>query len=559
LSTSDREALLADAPERGESAPSEAREVAISVSEPALPAEAPGADAEYVLHAETPRILVVDDEKVIREILADFLNMEGYVVHTVEDGVEAMKELHRRSYNLVISDLKMPNMGGLELIQKITEESIPVLTVIMTGFGTVETAIEAMKKGAYDYILKPFKVEEVVHIVQRGLDRQRLQHENIRLKDALSIYKISEAIATSLSVDTVLDLVLDATIETVDADVVSLLLEDPEQEGRFVERMRKVSERAQPGIEAPALNLDEVLPIFQEDRPLLVHGSRSYRFLAAPPDLERRLVSFCSIPLKLKGRIIGMLNAYSYTRGRKFSEGQRKMLYVLASRAAVSIENARLYENLVDANKDLTRANVSLEENFKQSIIGFAHALEESDRYTRGHSERVALYARLIAVGLRLSGPEIETVVKVGLMHDVGKIGIRNDKLNKPGKLTPEELAMFRSHPAKGKRILEPIPFMRDIVPGCYCHHEAWDGSGYPQGLMGDRIPLIGRVVAIADAYDAMTSDRAYRKALPHEIACGELERCVNSQFDPEIVPVFLTQIEEFRKFEALAGRFIPR
>jgi response regulator RpfG family c-di-GMP phosphodiesterase len=541
--TGGRDALLADA-----AAQQEAEVAAADASGPE-PMGAP----------ETPRILVVDDEKVIREILADFLNMEGYVVHTVEDGVEALKELHRRSYNLVISDLKMPNMGGLELIQKITEESLPVLTVIMTGFGTVETAIEAMKRGAYDYILKPFKVEEVMHIVQRGLDRQRLQHENIRLKDALSIYKISEAIATSLSVDTVLDLVLDATIDTVDADVVSLLLEDPSHEGRFSERMRKVSQRAEPNIEAPALNLEEVLPLFQEDRPLLVHGSRSYRFLASPPDLERRLVSFSSIPLKLKGRIIGMLNAYSYTRGNKFSEGQRKMLYVLASRAAFSIENARLYENLVDANKDLTRANISLEENFKQTIIGFAHALEESDRYTRGHSERVATYARLIAVGLKMSGPEIDTVVKVGLMHDVGKIGIRNDKLNKPGKLTPEELAMFRSHPAKGRRILEPIPFMRDIVPGCYCHHEAWDGSGYPQGLMGDNIPHIGRIVAIADAYDAMTSDRAYRKALPHEIACGEIERCIGAQFDPEIVPVFLAQIEEYRKVEAIAGRIIPR
>jgi response regulator RpfG family c-di-GMP phosphodiesterase len=538
-----RDALIADAAAQQEA------EVAAAEASSTEPMGAP----------ETPRILVVDDEKVIREILADFLNMEGYVVHTVEDGVEALKELHRRSYNLVISDLKMPNMGGLELIQKITEESLPVLTVIMTGFGTVETAIEAMKRGAYDYILKPFKVEEVMHIVQRGLDRQRLQHENIRLKDALSIYKISEAIATSLNVDTVLDLVLEATIDTVDADVVSLLLEDPSHEGRFSERMRKVSQRAEPNIEAPALNLDEVLPLFQEDRPLLVHGSRSYRFLASPPDLERRLVSFCSIPLKLKGRIIGMLNAYSYTRGNKFSEGQRKMLYVLASRAAFSIENARLYENLVDANKDLTRANISLEENFKQTIIGFAHALEESDRYTRGHSERVATYARLIAVGLKMSGPEIDTVVKVGLMHDVGKIGIRNDKLNKPGKLTPEELAMFRSHPAKGRRILEPIPFMRDIVPGCYCHHEAWDGSGYPQGLMADNIPLIGRIVAIADAYDAMTSDRAYRKALPHEIACGEIERCIGAQFDPEIVPVFLAQIEEYRKVEAIAGRIIPR
>ncbi len=523
-------------------------------------AEEAGPPAEYIPHPDNPRILVVDDEKVIREILSDFLKEEGYAVTTVEDGAAAIEELHRSSYNLVISDLKMPKMGGLELVQQITEESLPVLTVIMTGFGTVETAIEAMKRGAYDYILKPFKVEEVVHIVQRGLDRQRLQHENIRLKDALSIYRISEAIATSLSVDTVLDLVLDATLEAVDADVVSLLLEDPQREGRFTERMRKVSERQNADMHAPMLKLDEVLPVFRDDRPLLVHGSRANQFLEQPPaPLSRQLVSFCSIPLKLKGRIIGMLNVYSYTRGAKFSEGQRKMLYVLGSRAAVSIENARLYENLVDANKDLTAANVSLEENFKQSIIGFAHALEESDRYTRGHSERVALYARLIAIGLRLNEPDIATVVKVGLMHDVGKIGIRNDKLNKPGKLTPEELAMFRSHPAKGKRILEPIPFMRDIVPGCYCHHEAWDGSGYPQGLMADNIPLIGRIVAVADAYDAMTSDRAYRKALPHEVACGELERCSGVQFDPEIVPVFLFQIEEFRKAEATAGRFIPR
>jgi response regulator RpfG family c-di-GMP phosphodiesterase len=536
--------------------------------DPGFPVEDPADDSpsrpiEFHFNTDKPTILVVDDERVIREILSDFLSVEGYVVRTVEDGVEALKELQRRSYNLVISDLKMPNMNGLELIEQITTLGIPVLTVIMTGFGTVETAIEAMKQGAYDYILKPFKVEEVVHIVQRGLDRQRLQHENIRLKDALSIYRISEAIATSLSVERVLDLVLDATLDAVDADVVSLLLEEQinqqrnDPPGHFIEHARKVSPRLGNGEPAPALNFDEVLPLLMDDKPLLVHGARAHRFLSNPP--QKRLVSFCSIPLKLKGRIIGMLNAYSYTKGAKFSEGQRKMLYVLGSRAAVSIENARLYESLVDANKDLTKANVSLEENFKQTIIGFAHALEESDRYTRGHSERVANYARLIAIGLRLPEHQIEVVVKVGLLHDVGKIGIRNDRLNKPGKLTPEELAMFRSHPAKGKRIIEPIPFMRDIVPGCYCHHEAWDGSGYPQGLMGGNIPLIGRVVAIADAYDAMTSDRAYRKALPHDIACGELERCSGTQFDPEIVEVFLAHIEEYRKLENAAGRLVPR
>jgi HD-GYP domain-containing protein (c-di-GMP phosphodiesterase class II) len=432
----------------------------------------------------------------------------------------------------------------------------------MTGFGTVETAIEAMKHGAYDYILKPFKVEEVIHIVKRGLDRQRLQHENLRLKDALSIYKISEAIASSLSFEKVIDLVLDSVLDAVDPDVVNLLLEKPllgklDRVNTFVEYARKVSPRFSPNENAPPLNFSEILPLLQDDKPILVHGANANRFLSGPP--EKHLVSFCSIPLKLKGRTVGMLNAYSYTKGAKFSEGQRKMLYVLGSRAAVSIENARLYENLVEANEDLRRANVSLEENFKQSIIGFAHALEESDRYTRGHSERVAIYARLIAVGLKLPESEIETVVKSGLLHDVGKIGIRNDRLNKPGKLTPEELAMFRSHPAKGRRILEPIPFMRDIVPGCYCHHEAWDGSGYPQGLQALNIPTIGRVVAVADAYDAMTTDRAYRKALPHIIACGELERCSGIQFDPEIVRVFLSVIEDYRKLETSAGKAIPR
>jgi len=518
----------------------------------------------FAVSSESPRILVVDDERVIREMLSDFLGLEGYVVRTVEDGVQALEELQRRSYNLVISDLKMPNMSGLELIERITELGIPVLTVIMTGFGTVETAIEAMKHGAYDYVLKPFRVEEVVHTVQRGLDRQRLQHENLRLKDALSIYKISEAIATSLSVERVLDLVLEAVLDAVNADVANLVLERAQPDrrpgdppGPFVEHARKVSPRFGPADTAPPLNFAEVLPLFHDDKPLLAHGARAQRFLLGPP--EKRLVSFCSIPLKLKGRIIGMLSAYSYTKGAKFGEGQRKMLYVLGSRAAVSIENARLYESLVDTNKDLSLANVSLEENFRQTIIGFAHALEESDRYTRGHSERVSIYARLIAVGMRMPEAQIETIVKVGLLHDVGKIGIRNDRLNKPGKLTPEELAMFRSHPAKGKRILEPIPFMRDIVPGCYCHHEAWDGSGYPQGLCADSIPLIGRIVAVADAYDAMTTDRAYRQALPHAIACGELERCSSTQFDPEIVRVFLMHIEEHRKLELLAGHTVAR
>jgi response regulator RpfG family c-di-GMP phosphodiesterase len=506
---------------------------------------------------DSPRVLVVDDEKVIREILSDFLTMEGYVVRSVEDGEAAFRELSRRSYSLVISDLKMPVMGGLELLAKMAEAKLHVPTIIMTGFGTVETAIEAMKKGADDYLLKPFKIEDVMRVVRRAIERQKLLEENIRLKEAVSLYKISEAIATSLQIDQILDVILEATVHEVSADLVTLLMKDPVT-GAFVERSRKFSQNADEK-SVGRIDVPEVLSHFRADQPLIAHGLKAMRWFAEPPS-DGNLVSFCSIPLRVQDRVIGMLNAYSFTRGYRFSEGQRKMLSVLASRAAVSIENARLYGDLVGRNRDLAKINASLEDNIKATIIGFAHALEESDRYTRGHSERVGFYAGLTASGLGMSDGEIQTVVQAGLMHDIGKIGIRYEKLNKPGKLTPEEMAMFRTHPAKGKRILDPIPFMVEIIPGAWCHHENWDGSGYPRGLQGENIPLLGRIVAIADCYDAMTSDRAYRKALPHEVAVGELDRCAGSQFDESLVVVFTRMLEEHRKSQlAAGGSEVPR
>ena len=170
---------------------------------------------------ERPRVLVVDDEKFIREILAEFLGMESYLVRTAEDGSSALAELGRSHYDLVISDLKMPKIGGMELLEAMAKVAPNALTVIMTGFGTVETAIDAMKRGTYDYILKPFKVEEVTMIVQRDLEKQRLSAENLRLKEALGLYKMNKTIAANLSLDEVLNTVADSALHEMHADLVA--------------------------------------------------------------------------------------------------------------------------------------------------------------------------------------------------------------------------------------------------------------------------------------------------------------------------------------------------
>ena len=276
------------------------------------------------------RILVVDDERVIRDILCEFLALEGYSVHSAEDGNAAIAELRIRPYDIVISDLKMPRVSGIELLEKITEGKINVLTIIMTGFGTVETAIEAMKKGAYDYVLKPFKVEEVVRIIQRGLDGQRLKAENIRLKEGLTLYRVSEAMASSLEIDQVLDVILRATLDESSGDVASLHLQDPKTSA-YVERIKLTSEGFTPIPEGhmPSLQLSELQGHLAAGRPILAHGASALRFFSSTSP-KHPLVSYVALPLQVAGRLIGMLNVFSFTPTLKFDEGARKMLSVLA-------------------------------------------------------------------------------------------------------------------------------------------------------------------------------------------------------------------------------------
>ncbi len=490
-------------------------------------------------HDERPRVLIVDDEKFIRDILADFLGMEGYVVRTAEDGAAALAELGHARYDMIISDLKMPRMGGIELLAAISSAAPSALTVIMTGFGTVETAIDAMKRGAYDYILKPFKVEEVIHVVQRGLEKQRLAAENLRLREAVSLYKVSEAIAASLSLDEVLATLGDAALHEVEGDLVSTWLDDGE--GGFFERQRLVQPHSSPKGELGRLSPKAIVDHFGTEATLLEHGNKGARFFEVMPDLP--LVSLLCVPLRMKSRLLGFIGVVGFTKNRRFDEGQRKLLTIVASRAAAAIENARLYEDL--------RAT------FQQTIQGLAKAIDKMDRYTSGHSDRVAMYATYLAGRLRLPPDVVEIVRQSALMHDIGKIGCVMN-LNKPGKLTQDEYEVFKLHPGYGRDILDPIKFLHPLIPGVHLHHERWDGRGYPLGLNGNEVPLIARIIAVADTYDAMTSDRAYRRALPHEVAVNEIERCSGTQFDSEIAASFCAGLDDYRQERVAKGEKVP-
>lgn len=248
--------------------------------------------------------------------------------------------------------------------------------------------------------------------------------------------------------------------------------------------------------------------------------------------------SMICVPMRLKDKIIGVLQVLNRTGDIPFNEHDVEMLENMANQAVSAIENARLYENI--------------QKVYLSTIEVLATAIDAKDPYTQGHSRRVTLYSVAIAEELNMNRKEIENVRYAGLLHDVGKIGIKDSIIRKPGRLTDEEYAIIKKHPAIGAKILRPVDFLSDKIPGVLHHHEYYDGRGYPDHLTGENIPLDGRIICVADAFDAMTTNRPYRKGLTVKTAIGELQKFSGKQFDPVCVEAFLRAFDKklFQYFE---------
>ncbi len=351
-----------------------------------------------------------------------------------------------------------------------------------------------------------------------------------RIGELHAIFEIDKAITSAIDLETVLQQIVQMSMGLMDARISSIMLLDEESEELVIAAAQGLSESY---IRKGPIKVGESIAgkVIQEGRPIAVEDIRhDPRHAYAEQARMEGLCSLLSVPLSLKDRVIGVLNIYT-DEPHVFTPHEINLFTSLASQAAIAIENARLFE--------------SLEEIYIEVITAMASAIDARDAYTHGHSQRVTEYAVAIAEEMGLSPAEVDIIRNASILHDVGKIGIKEEILKKPGRLSEDERREMEYHPFIGTKILHSVRLLEPVMPLVYHHHERFDGTGYPDGLRGEEIPLGARIISVADAFESMTSDRPYRKAMPVEDALAELRHNAGRQFDPRVVEVFLRLADE--------------
>jgi len=344
------------------------------------------------------------------------------------------------------------------------------------------------------------------------------------------LLKVSRAVSSSLDLETVSDLILKESTDALAADHASLFLMD--ESGRLIlTRVRGFSEDETDNIKL--LGSWEVINnyLIKRKRPLIVNNiqrdpifkDKNVPFLNEKMPIQ----SFLAVPLEKDNAIVGVLIISNRKRpGHSFTARDEELLLALSNYVAIALSNAKLYKRL----KDL----------FLSTVVSLTKAIDAKDKYTSGHSERVMHYAVAIGKEMGLSAGALENLRLSGVLHDVGKIGIKESILSKPAKLLGYERNQIKRHPAIGASIVGTIEDSHKIIRGILEHHERFDGKGYPNQLKGSAISLDGRIIAVADTFDALTTNRPYQKGYSHKEAIFEIHKGTGTQFDPRVVKAFI-------------------
>ncbi|GFM32648.1 response regulator [Desulfovibrio subterraneus] len=446
-----------------------------------------------------PHILIADDSRSARDFLKSQLTSLRPGIHEAENGIEAFEIASSRYLDLIITDVQMPGMDGLELCRKLKDDpatqGVPI--IILSNMDTDQDISNGFDAGAVGYLAKADCKAELLQRVERTLERSALLRGRgvLVVDDSVSI---RTAVARSLA---------QAGFRVIEAD-----------------------------------NGREALS----------------RLASFQPDL---ILSDIHMPVMDGQHFCKAVRAMEQYQNTPFvvmsSSSDRRMLREMAEKGADAylVKPFNVEEVVLLAEKLLSdHGMMLLQERYRltrertmllSAIASLIQALEARDAYTRGHSESVASLSKSLAQYMGLCAEDVERIILAARLHDIGKIGIADSVLLKQGKLSDDEYECIREHPVKGTQILKPIPSMQSILDAVMYHHERMDGSGYPLGLKGTSIPLDARVVAVADVYDALTSNRPYRSAMKYEEAIGVIKKMRGAHLCPECVDAFLSMMKD--------------
>jgi putative nucleotidyltransferase with HDIG domain len=501
-------------------------------------------------------IMVVDDEESIAHMLSELLREEGYSLTRVSNGKDLLAALRERPFNLVMLDLVLPDAHGIELLREIKTAYPKTDVVIMTSNASLETAIKALRLGASDYLFKPFDdLDMVSHVVGKAYEKHQIREENELLHQKLkaksadlessvsrltSLNNAGRTMHSMLNIRELFAVVIQLIASELKAKRVSLMILDMTTNELVIEASVGLDERLVQTVRVP-LGSGIAGWVAKEGKALLVDNiEQDSRFTSGSDYKGYDTNSFISaplllsVPIQFQNKIVGVINVNNKEGRGDFTAGDLEFVSTLASHAAIAIENVRIFEKLKETHMEV--------------ITALSDALEAKDITTGHHSLRIMHFAGRVAERLGLDGASQERLRYAAALHDIGKIGVPEWILQKRGGLTVEEFKEIQKHPLLGATIVKKVEFLTSVAPIILAHHERPDGKGYPYGISGDAIPMEARIVSVMDSFDAMTSDRPYRKALGKEYAVNELETRAGSQFDPQVVEAFLTVLEGHEK-----------
>lgn len=651
--------------------------------------------------SDNTRILIVDDDSRIRTLCREVLELQNFEVEEADNGSKALEIMKVTSFSLVLSDIMMPDIDGLELASIVRETYPDTFVTLITGHGSIDMAKEAIQIGAFDFITKPFTIVELSQTVERALEKRKQLLSVLPSPELKDLYNLT--VNTNISKHDFQAFLNDLTAglnRTFRGDAVRIYL--TEKPGQL--SVRKISGYGEEDLfseeEWESISLTvligggDYLAGGESDNPLPENSEGSSLMAAAIPSPDGNLgvcvVIRSTIPACFTIRDLKLLGLFAAQAGnqlmnyrlasdlREYADGLEEV-NVLAGKFSSSLDTAQVLSSIAKGlgkmipfdlfgvflsgkdtlplsytfarsdtpgkifesdlckylgqTLDETTVNLFLdsgirdsfacarqadwesspnleiinlrefgnfqgmimlaswsheemklgkasylrilvrhaaaalsnayhfetsERNYRQAIYALARAVDAKDPYTHNHSRNVAAYVMAIASHLKIPAGEISLLHNAALLHDIGKIGIPESILNKEDALTDDEYDIIKMHPEKGYSILRPVTAFGSFIESVRHHHERYDGKGYPAGLSGENTPYHARILAVADCFDAMTSERIYRKSLGIEYAISELKKNSGTQFDPHIADAFI-EILKTRTTENIIDEYISR